>query len=379
MRNTIHQTITDLMKRVEFMKTITKKARKIILSVFCILIAAVLIIAGVLFFPLNGKEHTQIWSVSDEFDISSIQTVEKSADKEFKIMLVTDIQLWTNPVDNNKAYEQVKALVEKTNPDLIVTLGDNVSGVTARFDLPKFIKLMDSFKILWAPVFGNHDNEIPMNSLNWQGDKYEESEYCLFKKGPSNLYGCGNYVVNITENGKPIQSLYLFDNGRYNEYDDGSTKEIYMGYEQITWYEWNVNGINESAGNIVPSMTFSHFAQPEMREAVEKYGVKNDDESYTIPVEYGYGKCTYLPGTAPVKSGFLDKCKELGSTKYVFCGHDHENDASITVDGITYTYGLKTGPSPAPWNFAEHTGATVVTIGNAENNYAVSMENVVME
>lgn len=369
----------DLMKRVEFMKRITKKARKIILSVFCILFAAVLIVAGVLFFPLNGKAHTQVWSAGDEFYISKIQAVEKSADKEFKIMLVTDIQLWTNPVDNNKAYEQVKALVEKTNPDLIVTLGDNVSGVTERFDLPKFIKLMDSFEIPWAPVFGNHDNEIPMNTLNWQGDKYEDSEYCLFRKGPSNLYGCGNYVVNITEKGKPIQSLYLFDNGRYTKYDDGSTKEIYMGYEQIAWYEWNVNGINKSAGNIVPSMTFSHFAQPEMREAVEKYGVKNDDESYTIPDDYGYGKCTYLPGTAPVKSGFVDKCKELGSTKYIFCGHDHENDASITVDGITYTYGLKTGPSPAPWNFAEHTGATVITIGNAENNYAVSMENVVME
>lgn len=96
-----------------------KKSKKIILSVFCVLIATVL------FFPLNGKAHTQVWSAGDEFDISKIQAVEKSADKEFKIMLVTDIQLWTNPVDNNKAYEQVKALVEKTNPDLIVTLGDN--------------------------------------------------------------------------------------------------------------------------------------------------------------------------------------------------------------------------------------------------------------
>lgn len=107
------------------MKKTTKKAKKIILSVFCVLIAAVLIVAGVLFFPLNGKAHTHVWSAGDEFNISNIQSVEKQADKEFKIMLVTDIQLWTNPVDNNKAYEQVKALVEKTNPDLIVTLGDN--------------------------------------------------------------------------------------------------------------------------------------------------------------------------------------------------------------------------------------------------------------
>lgn len=65
-------------------------------------------------------------------------------------------------------------------------------------------------------------------------------------------------------------------------------------------------------------MTFSHFAQPEFREAVEKYGVQDENGVYNIPKEYGFGYCQYLPGTAPVKSGFVDKCKELGSTKYIF-------------------------------------------------------------
>lgn len=355
-----------------------KKALKIIKKVICIFLAVALAVLGVLFFPLTGKEHTEIWNKSDRFDISKIQTVEKER-TDFKILMFTDTQLWANLGKNKECYEQMDALVEKTKPDMIALTGDNLSAMASRFSIDNFIKHMDSYKIPWAPVFGNHDGEIPTNSKNWQGDKYEKSEYCLFEKGPSNLYGCGNYVINITENGKPIYSVYMFDNGEYLKYDNGDNKEIYMGYEQIAWYEWNVLGISNAAGYTVPSMTFSHFAQPEFRAAVEKYGIKNDDGSYNVPAEYGSGYCQYLPGCAPVNSGFVEKCKELGSTKYIFCGHDHENNASVTCDGITYTYGLKTGPSPVPWNFAKETGGTLITITGQNENQSVSIENIVMD
>lgn len=357
----------------------TKKRKlRIFRNVVCILLAVLLVIAAILFFPLNGKKHVEIWSSDQAFDIGKIQTVEKDPEKAFKILLLTDTQLWSNPSDNATCYEQIRALVEQTQPDMLATVGDNVSGATSRFLLKNFIKVMDSFELPWTVVFGNHDNEIPMTTLNWQGDQLEKSEYCLFQKGPSNLYGCGNYVVNITESGSPIYSLYMFDNGRYIEYDDGSTREVYMGYEQIAWYAWNVEGISKSAGKTVPAMTFTHFAPPEMKTAVESLCVQDENGQYTVPKEYGFGICDYLPGCAPVNSGFFAKCKELGSTKYMFFGHDHENNASLTYDGITMTYGLKTGPSPAPWNSAEETGGTLITIGNADADYAVSVEHIVL-
>lgn len=358
------------------MKT-KKKALKIIRNIILIFLAVAIVVLAVLFFPLKGKEHIEIWSKSDKFDISKIETVDKTRE-DFKILMLTDTQLWSNPKKNKECYEEMDKLVEKTKPDMITLPGDVLSAMASRFSINNFIKHMDSYKIPWAPVFGNHDNEIPTNSLNWQGDKYEASKYCLFRKGPSILYGCGNYVVNIVENGKPVYSVYMFDNGRYLKYDKDTTKEIYMGYEQIAWYEWNVLGINKAAGYTVPSMTFSHFAQPEFKEAIEKCGVKGKDDSYTIPKEYGFGYCQYLPGCAPVKSGFVDKCKELGSTKYIFCGHDHENNASVTDDGITYTYGLKTGPSPVPWNFAKETGGTLITINGSGENQNVNIENYVI-
>lgn len=343
----------------------------------CLFIVIALIVVGVLFFPLNGKKHIEIWSADQQFDIAEIQTIEKER-TDFKILMFTDTQLWADLGKNKECYDQMDVLVEKTQPDLITLPGDLLSAMASRFSINNFIKHMDSYKIPWAPVYGNHDNEIPMNSLNWQTDKYMDAEYCLMEKGPSNLYGCGNYVINITENDAPVYTLFMLDNGRYIQYDDGSTKEAYMGYEQIAWYEWNVKGIEESAGRIIPSMTFSHFAQPEFKEAVEKYGVADENGGYSIPEEYGFGYCKYIPCAAPVKSGFFDKCKELGSTKYIFCGHDHENNASITYDGITMTYGLKTGPSPVPWNDAVEMGGTLITISGTANNQAVDIEHIVI-
>lgn len=343
----------------------------------CALLAVVLLVACVLFFPLTGKEEVAVWSAGDVFDIQEIQTVSKTRE-DFKILMFTDTQLWFDLGKNKECYEEMDALVKKTSPDLIVLPGDILSAFAGRFSIKNFVKKMDSYGVPWAPVFGNHDSEIPTTSRNWQAEQYMRSEYCLMKKGPSNLYGCGNYVVNITENDKAVYTLFLFDNGEYMEFDGGKTAEAYMGYEQTAWYEWNVKGIEQAEGRLVPSMTFSHFALPEMRAAIEKYGVEQKNGSYTIPEEYGFGTCAYLPGVSPVNSGFVEKCKELGSTKYIFCGHDHENAASVTDDGITYTYGLKTGPSPVPWNYAKQTGGTLITISGNGEMKKVNIENVVI-
>lgn len=159
------------------------KKKKIAIGVISGFLALVLVIAFILCFPLFGKKHAQVWAASDEFDINSIQTVEKNPDEEFKILQLTDLQLWANLSDNKEALEEVDALIEKTSPDLIVLTGDNVSGLTTNFLTRQVIKCLEKHEIPWATVFGNHDSEGKA-TLNWQGDRYEEAEYCLLKKVP---------------------------------------------------------------------------------------------------------------------------------------------------------------------------------------------------
>ncbi len=356
----------------------TQSRKKLILRLIAVIAAAVLLVAAVLFFPLTGWPNDQVWHGGDPFSLQAIQTVEKTGE-DFRILLFTDTQLWSNLLDNKRCYGQMDELVQRTAPNLIVLPGDNLSAFASRFSIANFIRHMDAYGVPWAPVFGNHDSEIPTTSRNWQAEQYMKSPGCLMEKGPSNLRGCGNYVVNITENGAPVYSLFFFDNGEYIERADGTTGESDFSEAQLQWYQWNVNGMTEAVGRVVPSMVFSHFASPEMRRAVETYGRKTEDGGYEIPAEYGFGACAYLPGAAPEASRFADICRELGSTEYFFCGHDHENNASITVDGITYTYGLKTGPSPAPWNHAEETGGTLVTIRTGGAKPRVTIEHIVVE
>lgn len=315
---------------------------------------------------------------ANEYTLTSIEAVEKKSGKDFKIMLFTDVQLWTISSDNQKVFDLMDKLVEAEKPDLIVLPGDNVSGFSTSSLVPKLISKMDSYKIPWAPVYGNHDLEGIL-TIEEQSKMFEESEYCLFKRGEEGLYGMGNYAINIVEKGNVIYTLFMFDNGRYHVYNEGTPnefeKEVFISPEQIDWYQRTVNTVNEYQGELVPSMTFSHFAMPEFRTAIETLCVKGDDGKYHVPAELGFGYCTYLPGVAPVNTGFIDTAKKNGTT-HVFCGHDHENNASILYDGIRYTYGLKTGCSPREWNDAEVYGATVVTIGKSVNVYNNEMERV---
>ena len=353
------------------MRTVEHKTKValICIAAFLLIIA---VLAMALLIPRTGKRRVDVWSAGDKFSIEEVQSIE-AGDKQFKILMFTDLQLWMDVSDNNETFAMMDELVEKTSPDMIVMPGDNVSGLVTDLYLRQLIKKMESYKIPWACTFGNHDAEGNA-TLAWQSDRYEEAEYCLFERGPSNLYGMGNYAVNITRDGKADKTLFFLDNGRYYDYADGAD-EIWMGYEQIAWYEWTAQGIAAAnGGEKVPSMVFSHFAQPQMKEAIEKLCTQDEDGRYIVPAEYGKGYCAYLPEAAPVDSGFVDAAKENGTTHF-FCGHDHENNASITYEGITYTYGLKTGPSPKYWNDATAYGGTLIRL---DPNGAVYIDNMVI-
>ncbi len=351
------------------------KKTKLILKIFACIALVLALTAGYLFYPLKGEKHVELFLPTQEYDSSKIQTVEKQADQPFKILFFADFQLWTKPGDNKKAMLLAKDMAAKTQPDLIILGGDNVSSLLTNIRLKQLIRTMEEIGIPWAPIFGNHDAEGKA-SLNWQGDRFLEAEHCLYQKGPSNLYGAGNYVLQIQQDGKPFYALYLLDNGRNMDYGgDIGKQESYVSIEQMAWYRYQVEHMMGKAGMAVPSLVFTHFPMPEMCEAIAEHAVKNENTGYyDIPAEYGFGSVRELPQGAPLNSGFVDLCKQLGSTKAFFCGHHHCNDASvIDADGIRYTYGLKAGPSPEPWNDATRYGATLITLESGQDD-VVSMQ-----
>ncbi len=299
------------------------------------------------FVNAGGEEaYFTKWSVKDEFTSEAYVELEKDPSKDFVILNITDVQLNDDEVFadmGTRSNDMIAKLIEQTKPDLITVTGDNAWGTVAYIEL---INYLDSFGIPWAPVMGNHDGQGCVSEF-WAAELFTQAENCLFKFGPEDM-GYGNYIINITENGETIHTLFMMDTHANRDYTltDGTVLEDeydHLWPLQLNWYRWAVNGIAEENGKVIESTCFMHIPLYEYKLAWEEAW---DEENQCYTSEYAntsFGENHEAACPAPVNNGFFALCKELGSTKNVVVGHDHVNSSSILYDGIRLTYGLKLG------------------------------------
>jgi len=94
--------------------------------------------------------------------------------------------------------------------------------------------------------------------------------------------------------------------------------------------------------NPVPSSTaFFHIPLTEYRDAWYEY-VKNDfKDTENVKFIHGVaGEDGVIVFTGEGEDALFETMLELGSTKGIFCGHDHENNFSIEYKGIQLSYGM---------------------------------------
>lgn len=349
----------------------TKKKIKIAVSVILAAVLIVGVVLGILWFPVKGETTNEFWLSTQPYRLEDTVILQKEPGKDFKILNLADIQ-YSDTLDIGKrAYteETIRKLIEQTQPDLITMTGDQTWTAMQKQSAKDLVAFMDSFEIPWAPVFGNHDGEGNADK-NWLADQYMSSEYCLFKKGPNNIGGVGNYIINIMEGDKIIQSLIMMDSGQGRSYPedpdqtnpvymyadeldggeyvlnaDGTRKQAQVGTDydfisetQVEWYKWAINGATAANGGETPeSIAFFHIALPEYYYAYLQWKESGYDASM------GFGEKREQVCCPKVNTGLFAAMQELGSTKNVVVGHDHINTYSVLYEGIRLTYGLKTG------------------------------------
>ena len=323
------------------------------------------------------------WSASDVFDEEDYIELEKTPGEDFVVLNLTDIQLSdTRMYDKHGTYsmELITKLIEDNDPDLITLSGDNAWDSVAYLDTIEFI---DSFGIPWAPVMGNHDGEGCLSEF-WVAYNLIAAENCLFQFGPKDM-GYGNYIINITENGKIIHTFFMMDTHDSAEFtlEDGTVIEGYdhLWDNQQEWYKWAVEGIKDLAGHTVESTVVIHIPVFEIHDAWNSVSIESEEEFGSINPAYSLiasGKKGEESCPAPVNNGFFSLCKELGSTKNIIMGHDHRNDFSVLYEGIRLTYGVKSGFG-SYWREDMIGGTTinVNSLGNAsiEQHYYSLIEN----
>lgn len=285
-------------------------------------------------------------------------------DRDFKVVQLTDVHIGAGFMSHGKdlkALNAVAAMVTAEKPDLVIVTGDIAypippqAGTDDNLASAKmFANLMEKLGVYWTVTFGNHDTEIYSDYDRAEiADFYENGgfKYCLFKSGPEDVDGYGNNIINIKNSkGEITQSIFTFDSHSYLRHD-------ILGFghgcenireSQVEWYRNCVEKLtayNKSVSDIknpVPSSTaFFHIPLTEYRDAWYEY-VKNDfKDTENVKFIHGVaGEDGVIVFTGEGEDALFETMLELGSTKGIFCGHDHENNFSIEYKGIQLSYGM---------------------------------------
>lgn len=318
---------------------------------------------------------------TDRFKREAPAPLKFGADGKFKILHITDIHDVEPVMDddenrdipNNKDKETINVierLVEKTNPDLVVFGGDNVSGYWEEFT---YDYIQSTIQRITAPirerniplcvVFGNHDGEVGFHT-EFQMMQYMEYPNCRSNLNDENVYGCGNCLVTIKDSKgeKDAFAIWLFDSNDYEDNEDGSGGYDHVHDDQIEWYERKAAELKDANGGIpLPAILFQHIpVQQELNGFKEvtkddEYTFERDGNYYYLENEILEGRVREVPCPPNMSKDYtnqLESWKKTGDIFAAFFGHDHINDFRMNVDGIDlyqtlgagyFTYGLERG------------------------------------
>jgi len=367
------------MKKPDIKKFFSKKLNIVITSVLCAVLMAGVVLMCVFLPTYKGTPSAEMWTPADAFTADSAVVLYKQPGEDFVILNFADTQFKDVSALNKGSllYKTMQKCISDVQPDMITMSGDNFTGPLTKQCQKKLIEFMESFEIPWAPVFGNHDHEGNAD-IEYLGEQFEAAEHCLFQKGPANVEGVGNYVINIMEGDKIVHTLIMMDSHDYFDYsemddqykmytvdEDGKTVQLGGGYDfirqtQIDWYQWVVDGVKAlSGGTVVESSLIFHIPLPEYDTA---YQIAMASDPATVT-----GEKRESVACAQFNSHFFDTIRDMGSTKNILVGHDHVNDYTVEYQGVRLNYAVKTGD----WSYwvdgGSVNGGTVLRLDSAYN------------
>lgn len=402
------------MKTKEQTNVKTKKKGKKALKVIGIILAVVVILAGVAAVAnvVGNKGNMEKISGFEAVSIENQLVPEKdekgnwtfTTDEDFKVLQLTDVHIGGGFLSLKKdamALNAVAAMIKAEEPDLVVVTGDisfpvpYSAGTLNNLESAKlFAALMEQLGVYWTVSLGNHDSEAysyydrPAMSAFYSS---EDFKYCLYTAGPDDVDGYGNQIINVKNtDGIITQSLYIFDS---HSYTDGDFLGIFWKYDnihenQVQWYKENVIAYNEQNNALLKEMgkeessdiksaAFFHIPLTEQRDAWYEYRDAGYQDTENVKLIYGLaGESGNVVFCGMHEDNLFETMEELGSTKAIFCGHDHDNNFSIDYKGIRFTYGMSIDylAYPGIYKRGSQRGCTVISF-SPDGSFDCSQEN----
>ncbi|MBP3391267.1 MAG: metallophosphoesterase [Clostridia bacterium] len=285
-------------------------------------------------------------------------TLRFNEDGKFRIVIFADIQD-TYPLKEDTV-RYMNQILDQEKPDLVLLAGDNHCGSLGNESqlktyLTAMCEPMESRKIPWAQVYGNHVEGGYKFKMGAPGKEEQQKIFESFKYNVSKagtVYGMGNYVLPIlrsdsdkigfnvfgldTHNylnektgtqqnlyGQKFENAVLVENPIYGTLFDPGGKYETIHADQIRWYWKSSLALEEYNGSKIAAMMFFHIAQIEW-----EYITRNPEQTNMT------GKDVEGIWPSELSSGLFHACYERGDVKGMFVGHNHQNDFTGTYMGI---------------------------------------------
>ena len=373
-----------------------KKALKVLAIIFAVIIVLAAVSVGVT--AIANKANAEKASSFPAVEYENQLVPEKdengfwtfTTDREFKVLQLTDIHIgggWMSKKTDAMALNAVASMITAEKPDLVIITGDTAypvpfqAGTFNNLSSAKlFVTLMEKLGVYWAICFGNHDTEAYSYYSREEISEFysgDDLKYCLFEENDGDVDGYGNQVINVKNSeGVITQSLYLFDS---HSYVNGDVLGLRWQYDnihanQIEWYKNTVNALNEQNQKVldklgkkeqsdIKSAAFFHIPLDEQREAWYEYANNGFKDTENVKFIYGVaGEGSKIVYSGVGEDELFETMLELGSTKAVFCGHDHYNNFSIDYKGIRLTYGMSVDylAYPGIYKLGSQRGCTII-------------------
>ena len=354
-----------------------KKALKIIIIIVAVLVLAYLVCTLINIAGDKGNEKLAASVEPVKYDSQLIPEKDDdgdwcfTADRDFKTVQLTDIHIgagFLSFAKDSSAITTVATMLKAEKPDLVIITGDIAypipfqSGTINNLRGAKiFAALMEQLGVYWTLGYGNHDTEAySMFTREQITDFYLNYPHCLLLAGPEDIDGVGNQIIKIkNSDGIITQAMVILDSHSYTDGDYFGAQWKYdnIHENQITWYKNRIEAMNEQNTSAikalgkektkeykdletVKSLLFFHIPLTEYKDAWNELAENNfedtEDVKYVTGLVGETGKQIYC---GIKDDNLFETILELGSTKAVFCGHDHFNYFTVNYKGIDLSYG----------------------------------------
>ena len=306
-------------------------------------------------------------------------TLQFTKSGKFKIVQFTDTHYRTDKkCDCIESVWLIEEVLDAEKPQLAVFTGDIVVAGKTKKGWHDILAPCIERKIPHAVVLGNNDSEKSKLKRRDIVKHISRLPYSVTCPGPKNVFGAGNYVLEIFDGDRLMNLLYCLDS---NSFPTPPHKGVYDWFhdDQIVWYKKKSKGFTkQNGGKPIPALAFFHIPLNEFGEMIHHQailsseiteyqagailGTKRDYRTDLESILVGQRFEIECPGA--FNSGMFYAMGAQRDIMGVFVGHNHTNDYIGLNQGIALAYGRCSGSQTTYGGQYVTPGARLIELSN---------------